>query len=112
MSRFLKIFILLSTIFCAATCQEKKADLLIQLAIAEDYESLDELLDRGADINQRNKDGYTALYRIVETGKVRTAEQLINRGADVNVATYHGSLLHTAVIFEDYEIIKLLTIQA
>ncbi|MEE9307459.1 MAG: ankyrin repeat domain-containing protein, partial [Spirochaetia bacterium] len=98
MDRLLKVFALLSIVLCAATCQEKNADLLIQLAVAGDFESLDKLLEKGADINQRNDDGYNPLYKIVEIGTADTAAQLIERGADVNVKTHRGTLLHTAVL--------------
>ncbi|UCF99096.1 MAG: ankyrin repeat domain-containing protein, partial [Spirochaetaceae bacterium] len=108
MSRYSKLLVILSISLCAATCQGKKADLLIQFSLAGDFKSIDKLLGEGVDINQRNADGYTALYKVVETGTVDSAHELIKRGADVNLATHHGTILHTAVMRGECNIVKVL----
>ena len=49
------------------------------------------LLQHGADINGRNRDGNTALHLAVFLGHAETAELLINNGADVNTKNGDGA---------------------
>ena len=42
------------------------------------------LLEKGANVNARDSDGYTALYRACDQGSFRVAELLLDRSADVN----------------------------
>ena len=42
------------------------------------------LLDAGADVNLKNKDGWTALMSAIDGGNVECIKCLVGRGADVN----------------------------
>ena len=48
------------------------------------------LLDRRADLNQRDRDGFNALAHASMTGFVPTLELLVSRGADVNTRSRAG----------------------
>jgi ankyrin repeat protein len=64
------------------------------------------LLDSGADVNARNKDGYTALHFV--TSK-EMAELLIARGADVNIPDNYGLIpIHNAVLEGYHDIVECL----
>jgi len=59
-----------------------------------DLAAVEQLLDRGADLNARTKDGWTPLYRAACVGRRenrRVAELLIARGADINAKTAKGT---------------------
>ena len=44
------------------------------------------LLERGADVNKVDENGWTALMHAAEEGHVETVTLLLERGADVNAA--------------------------
>lgn len=46
------------------------------------------LLDFGADVNSRDRDGRTPLYVASETGKTRVIPLLLSKGADASAACY------------------------
>jgi ankyrin repeat protein len=52
-------------------------------SIYPDQEILDLLLEKGADINERNYDGETPLFRFVGMSQTKTIKLLLERGADV-----------------------------
>ncbi len=54
-------------------------------AMRGDTEAVQLLIDRGADVNGRNKDGSTALHGAAFLGRARAAELLIRKGADTEV---------------------------
>jgi ankyrin repeat protein len=54
-------------------------------------EAAELLLQHGADINGRNRDGNTALHLAVFLGRAETAELLLKRGADVNAKNDDGA---------------------
>ncbi|XP_055892148.1 ankyrin repeat and KH domain-containing protein mask-1-like [Biomphalaria glabrata] len=61
-------------------------------------EVLKYLLDKGADINQKDCLGLTALHRAAESHKLDFLEVLLKRGAPVNLKSYKGRTpLHQAV---------------
>ncbi len=72
------------------------------------------LIDRGADVNARDKSGLNALYKavvtIVNPGKQRdTIRLLLDRGADVNVRGKGGNtLLMLAAAYDGSDIVPLL----
>jgi uncharacterized protein len=49
------------------------------------------LLDRGAAVDARDREGATALGRAAQAGKIAVAALLIDRGADVNARAIDGS---------------------
>ncbi|RPB25026.1 ankyrin [Terfezia boudieri ATCC MYA-4762] len=71
----------------------------IHLAAAGGYETaLQLLLDMGADINERNSFGETALLEAVYNNQLSSVKILIGRGADATISTHEGfSALNMAV---------------
>ncbi len=49
------------------------------------------LLDRGAAVDAKDREGATALARAAQAGKIAVAALLIDRGADVNARAINGS---------------------
>ena len=49
------------------------------------------LLDRGAAVDAKDREGATALARAAQAGKIAVATLLIDRGADVNARAINGS---------------------
>jgi Flp pilus assembly protein TadD len=58
------------------------------------------LLSKGADVNVKNKDGYTPLLISAFNGHTETVRLLLAKGADVNVKTNKG---HTALMSAENE---------
>ena len=56
-------------------------------------EAAELLLQHGADVNGRNKDGNTALHLAVFLGRAETAELLLKNGAEVNAKNDKGETL-------------------
>ena len=50
---------------------------------------VDILLNNGADIDLKNRDGYSALMVAILKSKQETATLLVERGANLNLTTYH-----------------------
>ncbi|KAF8455162.1 ankyrin repeat-containing domain protein [Terfezia claveryi] len=67
------------------------------------------LLDMGADINDRNSCGETALLTAVEYNHLSCVKILIGRGADATISTQRGAtVLHWAARFAGSEMIRFL----
>ena len=66
------------------------------------------LLQHGADINGRNRDGNTALHLAVFLGRAETAKLLIKNGADVNTRNGDGAT-PTDLLAVPWEMTKLLS---
>jgi ankyrin repeat protein len=70
------------------------------------------LIDNGANIYFKNKEGFVPLYNAVKGGHVDVATLLIDKGAYVSVTNKQGvSLLHEAAIRNQKEFIELLIAQ-
>jgi ankyrin repeat protein len=66
-------------------------------------------IDNGADVNVKNKEGYTPLHRACIWGYLNIAKLLIENKADVNIKTNRGSAsLHFACSWGYLNIVKLL----
>ena len=68
------------------------------------------LLERGADINTKDKDGRTALMYAASAGCTETVKLLLDHGADINAKTKYGyrTALMLAAIGGHTETVKLL----
>ena len=53
-------------------------------------EAVEALLEQGADVNTRNRDGATALHGAAFFGRVKTVDLLLKRDADVNARNHSG----------------------
>jgi ankyrin repeat protein/CHAT domain-containing protein len=58
---------------------------LIEVAITGDTETIKFLIDNGADVNAKDKNGYTALMVAVKHDHIELVKLLIDKGVDVNV---------------------------
>jgi uncharacterized protein len=67
------------------------------------------LLDRGAAIDARDREGATALGRAAKAGKIKLAALLLSHGADVNARAVNGSTpLFYAAEADRTEVLRLL----
>ena len=75
----------------------------------EHPDTVELLLDNGADIDARNEKGWTALHVAALCGNTRVMKILIGRGADVNAADHEDvTPLHMAAESGCYDAAKLL----
>lgn len=70
---------------------------LFAAAVAERYDQMRLLLERGADINATAPDGRTAVIALADYARFDQVSYLIKRGADINKADNHGATLAFAV---------------
>jgi len=63
---------------------DRGSSALMEATVQGDREMVEELLDRGADLNLRSKNGQTALMLAIGEGKSEIAQLLIHRGADLS----------------------------
>ena len=67
------------------------------------------LLEYGADINFKNKDGYTVLHLSIICKNNTIAYLLINNGADINICDKYGiTPLFYSLSIKNYDIVKFL----
>jgi len=82
---------------------------LITAAYLGRTEAAEILINAGADINYKNKDGSTALHTAIAFIKTKVAKILIDAGIDLNIKNNDGSTaLHTAAFFCNVEIVEAL----
>jgi len=82
---------------------------LIPDAAAGDMDSVKELLSSGADVNERNSRGMTALMAAAHKGNMELAKLLVEKGANVNARSNKGSTpLMAAVQSGNKELVKFL----
>jgi ankyrin repeat protein len=66
-------------------------------------------LDKGVDVNAKNRGGWSVLYCSARNGHKEVAELLIKEGADVNALTEFGwSAMHTAAQSGHKDVVELL----
>lgn len=87
----------------------EKTPLMIA-ASKNNVEMLEFLVNKGAKLETKNKDGFTALLWAVWTNSNRAAEYLINKGAKLDSKTKSGdTVLHLAVLQNNTNLISLFT---
>lgn len=70
------------------------------------------MLERGAGVDQRMKDGWTPLMLACREGNAGTAAVLIDHGADLHAVNDHGATSFSLADFNGYEHVKDLLIGA
>ena len=66
-------------------------------------------VERGANINARDKDGLTLLHYALAGRKTRIFKYLVKKGADIHVRDIQGlTILHYAAILGNFEVVKYL----
>jgi ankyrin repeat protein len=87
-----------------------KIDLyLIESAQKGDIAGVNALLNKGADVNAKDKDGWTALMEASNNGHTEIVKALIDKGANINAKDKNGrTALMWASLFGNTEIVKML----
>ncbi|UII56151.1 M48 family metallopeptidase [Cytobacillus spongiae] len=75
---------------------------VIQAYLDEDYELFEQLIDEGADLEEKDFEGSTALQYAVIWGDVETVELLLQNGADVNTQDSWGSTPLMNAVYNGY----------
>ncbi|MCX6305022.1 MAG: PQQ-binding-like beta-propeller repeat protein [Bacteroidetes bacterium] len=71
--------------------QEEQKELFFRAARANDVKSLKEFLDKGMDVNAKNRYGVTALFFAMDKGNLAAVDLLLDHGADPNIKdTFYG----------------------
>jgi ankyrin repeat protein len=100
--------------FCQTAMGQNKADLMVAAAYEGNLRRVQELLDQGVDINAKNKDGVTALWKTALSAShsrksSQMAEFLLDKGADPNFKDEYG---RTALMWASWhgpvELVRLL----
>jgi ankyrin repeat protein len=85
---------------------------IIQLAeegAPDNFDKIETLLNEGADINERDQDGVTALFSACVSSNVDLARMLLGKNADPNITENFGCApIHLASQCECVEIVKML----
>lgn len=74
---------------------EKQANLIFAVQ-RYDEDAIKSLIENGADVNEKDKDGHTVLMFAVQCSNEKTIKFLIDKGADVNAKDKYG---HTVLMF-------------
>jgi len=92
-----------------AYSQAKPTTSIHQAAVDGDVDRVKALLDKGEDINQQNRLGWTALVAAVYHRRQPVIELLVSKGADINVKDKQGrTALFMAVDSGQKEVVELL----
>ena len=84
-------------------------DELIDAARKGDINRIKKLLDKGADVNAKDKDGETALMAAALRGHTEIVQFLLNKGADVNAKRNDGTTALMAAAREGHtETVRIL----
>lgn len=82
---------------------------IIQAALINDISAISELLDRGATVDERDKDGRTPLMHATINTRLDIVRLLLNSGANPDIQDRSGwSALHFAAQARSGEIVELL----
>ncbi|KAM5158169.1 uncharacterized protein ACMZJ9_009416 [Mantella aurantiaca] len=73
------------------------------------FETIDQLLSKGSDVNEVDKYGQTVMHEVAKSWHTEVAQFLIERRADVNKADQHGiTPLHVAAAVDYRDMVSLL----
>ena len=82
---------------------------LIKACQGEEKKDVKELIDMGADVNQKDEDGKTALMNASDKGQKEFVELLIQNGADVNECNGYGTTAFMMASMNNHkEIVEIL----
>jgi ankyrin repeat protein len=106
----LLLFTLALIVADGQTLASPQSGLLLDAAGRGDKELVSRLLAGGADVNEKDRRGWTPVFAATAGGHAEIAELLLARGADANVKQESNgvTVLHTAVSGANAEIAKLL----
>lgn len=80
-----------------------------EAAKAGDADAIAKLSDAGANINEHDADGYTALHWAAFQGNVKMAKALLDHHADIEAVDSKGATpLGTAIYYDRYEVARFL----
>ena len=99
--------LLVLSVFCSASFAQDQA--LIEAAKKGDLKQVQELLEKGADVNAKGMFGQTALMEAANKGHLEVVRLVLKKGADVNTRENSGeTALMEAVLGGNPEIVKLI----
>lgn len=86
---FLILFLALSPVFSQASPTDELLE-IVRTGWNKDLDRVQVLIDQGADVNAKNKNGDTPLVTAARFGSNKTVAILLARGADVNIPSRNG----------------------
>jgi len=109
-ARFALLYFLFVLIFQCAGCTTSRTGMpLIDAVYNNQLESAKRHVEEGADINQRDRRGYTPLMAATYHNLFCMAEYLLERGADINAQSNDGrTVLMLATCNKNIRLVKLL----
>ncbi|KIL51828.1 M48 family metallopeptidase [Jeotgalibacillus soli] len=81
---------------------------LMEAVNLEDVNEIESLIESGADLEETDTEGSTALMYTIYMGNPEIAETLLDAGADPNTEDIYTNALAQALFNEDYDIARLL----
>lgn len=92
------LFLLTSLAFNTTFAQQKRSKSLNQAVVDGDIDEVKSKISAGADVNSKNRMGWTLLQTAIRNKRTEIAQLLIDKGADVNAKDNRGKTpLHFAV---------------
>lgn len=106
----MKKLIIVFAVICIVTGCGAKTSPLIKATTTGDSLSVHKLLNEGANINERDKSGWSPLIYSIEYGRYDVMQMLIDRGADIEAKDSIGetALVYAAFRKEDFRAAKIL----
>ncbi|MPM20137.1 hypothetical protein SDC9_66566 [bioreactor metagenome] len=92
-------------------CDGYLRTVLIWAAFHNNIALINWLVEKGANINHQDRNGYTALHFVTQEKRFDCAELLIDKGADLELSDNHGNTPLWTAIFNsrgENQIVKLL----